>query len=149
MPTSQVPADARIDALIERFPRIFKGTQSYAWSALPPGWTQLAERLFADIDRVLDDEAARAFEVRQIKEEFGALRVYWRFAKEENTAIDVADRFDTLILDPVDPTPLFAQIRARVKQARVEAASTCQYCGNSSAEANISEQADAANGQAL
>lgn len=140
MATYDFPTDPKIDALIERFPRIFKGAQPYAWSDLPQGWTELAERLFADVDRMLDDEAAKAFEVRQIKEKFGGLRVYWRFAEQETTAIDV---FDTgslghLVLQPVEPTALFTRIRLRVQEAADEAARTCQHCGNGSATANNS-----------
>ena len=140
MTTYDFPTDPKIDALIARYPRIFKGAQPLAWLDLSQGWTELVDRLFADIDRWLDDEAAKAFEVRQIKEKFGGLRVYWRFAEQETTAIDV---FDTgslghLVLQPAEPTALFIQIRARVDEAAEEASTTCQHCGNGSATANNS-----------
>ena len=140
MTTYDFPTDPTIDALIARYPRIFKGAQPLAWSDLPQGWTGLVDRLFADIDRWLDDEAARAFEVRQIKEKFGGLRVYWGFAEQETTEIDVfhARSLEHLVLQPAEPTALFTRIRVRVQEAAEEAARTCQRCGNGSATANNS-----------
>ena len=134
------PTDPKIDALIERFPRLFKGAQPLVWSDLPQGWAELTDRLFADIDRILDDTAAKAFQVLQIKEKFGGLRVSWRFAKEETAAIDQEDTglVEPPVQKPVEPTPLVAGIRARVEQARKEADTTCQQCGNGSAKANNS-----------
>ena len=36
---------------------------------------------------MLDDEAAQAFEVMQLKQKFGELRVSWRFAEPQTGAI--------------------------------------------------------------
>ena len=65
MTTHSFPTDPKIDALIERFPRLFRGAQPLVWSDLPQGWAELTDRLFADIDRMLDDTAAKAFQVLQ------------------------------------------------------------------------------------
>ena len=132
------PTDPKIDALVARFPRLFKGRHPRVWSDLPQGWTGLANRLFADLDAMLDDDAAVRFEVIQIKEKFAALRVYWQLGKEQTLVMDLhgpgsVQRVDT---GPAAPTALFDRIRARVKQADEQAAKTCQRCGNGGASAS-------------
>ena len=86
---------------------------------------------------MLDDDAARDFEVVQIKEKFAGLRVYWELDKEQTTVIDVIGRGSVQRVDkvPAKPTALFDRIRARVKQAGEQAATTCQRCGNGGASA--------------
>ena len=140
MSDSDFPTDPKIDALVARFPRLFKGKHPRVWSDLPPGWTELANRLFVDLDAMLDDDAARRFSVIQIKEKFAGLRVYWQLGQEQTLVMDFhgtgsVQRVDT---DPATPTALFDRIRARVKQAGEEAATTCQRCGNGGASANRS-----------
>ena len=137
MSTSDFPTDPKIDALVERFPRLFHDRQPRVGSALPQGWTELADQLFADLDAMLDDDAARLFEVVQVKEKFAGLRVYWELHKEQTTVLDIigpgsAQRFDKI---PEKPSSLFNRIRARVKQAGEQAATTCQRCGNGGASA--------------
>ena len=70
MSTSDFPTDPKIDALVARFPRLFKGQQPRVWSDLPEGWTEVADHLFTDLDAMLDDDAAKRFEVVQIKEKW-------------------------------------------------------------------------------
>lgn len=137
MSASDFPTDPKIDALVTRFPRLFKGQQPRVWSDLPEGWTELTHRLFADLDAMLDDDAAKRFEVVQIKEKFAGLRVYWELDKEHTLVMDfhapgAVQRVDE---GPSNPTVLFERIRDRVKQAGEEAATTCQRCGNGSASA--------------
>lgn len=62
--------------LVEQHPRLFRGEVPYVASWLAPGWAPLVEKLFDDIEGLLDDERAARFCVHQIKEKFGALRVY-------------------------------------------------------------------------
>ena len=140
MSTSDFPTDPKIDALVARFPRLFHGRQPRVWSDLPQGWTELADQLFEDLDAMLDDEAAKRFEVVQIKEKFAGLRVYWQLGKEQTTVLDIIGSGAVQRLDkgPAKPTALFDRIRARVQEAGEEAATTCQRCGNGSAEANSS-----------
>ena len=138
MTASDFPTDPKIDALVARFPRLFKGRHPRVWSDLPQGWTELANRLFADLDAMLDDDAAKSFEVIQIKEKYAALRVYWQLGKEQTLVMDLhgpgsVRRVDT---GSAAPTALFDRIRTRVKQAGELAATTCQCCGNGSATAN-------------
>ena len=66
-----------IDALVDLCPRLFRGQHPRAASSLPEARIKLASRLFNDLDQMLDDDSAPQFEVRQIKEQFGRLRVYF------------------------------------------------------------------------
>ena len=137
MSASDYPTDPKIDAIVARFPRLFKGKHPRVWSDLPQGWTELTGRLFADLDAMLDDGAAKRFEVIQIKEKFAGLRVYWQLGKEQTLVMDMhspgaVQRVDEV---PAKPTTLFERIRDRVKQAGEQAAATCQRCGNGSASA--------------
>lgn len=137
MSTSAFPTDPKIDAVVARFPRLFHDRHPRVWSDLPQGWTDVANRLFADLDAMLDDDAAKRFEVIQIKEKYAGLRVYWSLGGEETLVLDILGSGSTQRLDtgPAEPTALFDRIRARVKQACEQAATTCQRCGNGSASA--------------
>ena len=138
MSTSDFPTDPKIDALVARFPRLFKGQQPRVWSDLPEGWTELTHRLFSDLNAMLDDDAAKRFEVIQLKEKFAGLRVYWQLGTEQTTVLDfhVPGSVRRVDKGPAKPTALFDRIKARVRQASEEAATTCQRCGNGSASAN-------------
>ncbi len=137
MSTSDFPTDPKIDALVARFPRLFHHRHPRVWSDLPQGWTELADQLFADLDAMLDDDAASVFKVIQIKEKYASLRVYWSLGEEETLVLDVIGSGSTQRFDkgPTDPTALFERIRACVKEACEQAETTCQVCGNGSASA--------------
>lgn len=137
MSSSDFPTDPKIDALVAHFPRLFKGQHPRVWSDLPQGWTKLTHRLFADLDAILDDEAAKRFEVIQVKEKYAGLRVYWSLGEEETLVLDILGSGSRQRLDkgPAEPTALFNRIRTRVQQAAEEAGTICQRCGNGSASA--------------
>ena len=67
---------AALDDLIQRHPRLFRGEFPAIASWVPEGWAPLVEELFRKLEAMLDDEQAARFEIRQIKEKFGSLRVY-------------------------------------------------------------------------
>ena len=137
MSDNEFPTDPKIDALVARFPRLFRSKHPRVWSDLPQGWTELADQLFADLDAMLDDDAARRFEVVQIKEKFAGLRVYWALGEEQTLVMDILSARATQRVDqtPAEPSPLFDRIAARVRLAGEESATTCQRCGNSGATA--------------
>lgn len=124
-----------IDALVARFPRLFRGQSPKVMSFLPAGWTEPVTRLFIDLDAMLDDRQAQSFEVRQIKEKLAGLRVYWRLGQEETTVLDIfgPEGAERLSFRPEQTSSLYDRISARVDQAEAEAATTCQRCGNGSA----------------
>jgi hypothetical protein len=132
-------SDPAIDALVARFPRLFRGKHPQVASSVPPGWSALIDRMLADIDGMLDDGCARRFQVTQIKEKFGGLRVYWRLGRRGSTEIDAVTpegvlrvRLSARAASAVDQS-VVAQIDARVDQAEAEASSTCQRCGRGDA----------------
>lgn len=134
MSSSDLPTNP-IDALVVRFPRLFHHGQPRVWSDLPPGWTEIVERLFTDLDTLLDDAEAQRFEVIQIKEKFAGLRVYWSLGEEQTLVMDLHGAGSVQRVDevPGKPTALFDRISARVRQAEAQAATTCQQCGNGGA----------------
>jgi hypothetical protein len=105
--------DLPIADLVDRFPRLFRGRLPLCHSFLPEGWIALTTRLLEDIDAMLDDGTAPGFDVLQIKEKFGSLRLYWRLRYWLRS----------------DAPALFDQIAARAEAARTESLSTCACCG--------------------
>lgn len=138
MSTSDLPTDSKIDALVVRFPRLFKGRHPRVWSDLPQGWVELTHRLFADLDTMLNDDEAARFEIVQIKEKFAGLRVYWSLGEEMTLVLDLRSTHSSQRIEKVPdaPTALSDRIRALVAQAAEQAATTCQHCGNGGAERN-------------
>ena len=59
--------DPRIDALVEIYPRLFKGRPPRSWSDLSAGCTEIVRSLFADLDAMLSDAQAASLEILQIK----------------------------------------------------------------------------------
>ena len=132
-----IPTDPRILRIVERVPRLFRTGYPKCWSDLPDGWTDVAGRLFADLDAMMSDAEAAKFLVVQVKEKYAGLRVYWELGGRGTTVIDAVSasglgRFES---GPANPTDLFTRIRARVRQAELEASVTCQKCGASGATA--------------
>ena len=72
-----------------------------------PGWAGLLERLFNDLSNIMRP-TGDTIVIKQIKEKFGTLRVYWQGAVDDDT--------DALIDDAI----LLAAFRSEV---------TCQSCG--------------------
>ena len=73
-----------------------------------PGWAGLLERLFDDLGQIMRP-TGDLITIRQLKEKFGTLRVYWRGAVDHHV--------DSLIDDAI----LLAAFRSEV---------TCQTCGD-------------------
>ena len=113
MNNANISKDPGLRALIERFLRLFRGARPLVWSHMPAGWTAIVETLLSGIDALLSDEEAGWFRVEQMKEKFGALRVYVSF-----------DRIDS---DGVNPnlTALMSLVDAAVAATEV----TCYVCG--------------------
>lgn len=120
-----------IPALVKKFPRLFHNKSPQVMSDLPCGWEDLVDRLFVDLDAMLDDHQAKRLKIIQIKEKFAGLRVYWQLGSEKTIVIDLLSGQSAFRLDtgPTQPTTAFEQITARVRQAGLEAARTCQRCG--------------------
>ncbi len=100
--------------IIQRYPGVFgPGPWPVAKTQLGwgftcgDGWYPILDRLFADIDRIREEDGLTRMEVVQVKEKLGGLRVYVRGGNE--------------------------RVDARVCQAEEEAFSTCEGCGGPTA----------------
>ncbi len=111
-------------------PRLFRGRVPIVESWLLPGWTHIVEALFDAIDKRLDDDQASRFEVHQVKEKFGGLRVYVELRATAGQDDD----------DDGEPPPPLSQADEAVRrkiyeligQAAQDAASICGICGKPS-----------------
>ena len=57
----------------------------------PPGWVPLVDRLLRRIDAALQPEDREGFQISQVKEKFGGLRVYHSGGDEIEAMVDEAD----------------------------------------------------------
>ncbi len=118
-----------ITRLVLHHPRLFHGQSPVVASWLNPGWEPIVETLFDAIDKLIDDDQSARFQVRQVKEKFGGLRVYVSLQS-------VADQDD----DDDEPSPPLSpadeaaslEISKLIRQAERDAASTCEGCGKPS-----------------
>jgi hypothetical protein len=125
-----------LDALIASYPRLFaylgrlphedeldqKFELLLEWSYIPVGWQSILMELFAKIDAIFgnEEDLISRFRAAQIKEKFGALRMYY--------SIYFPD-YDNL----PPPEPRLVAIKGRLREA-VDAATakskvTCLNCG--------------------
>jgi hypothetical protein len=123
--------DNELGRLVKKLPRLFHG-KAPPWSDLPAGWVGLVDELCADIDSVLTDDAAAAFEVTQIKEKFGGLRFYVRSEGEEDIYIDAGSNEgrETIVRRAdVGPASVMPPVRELVEAAMRRSTATCVTCG--------------------
>jgi hypothetical protein len=71
---------ARIAAMIARFPRIFKGKEPELGITTGPGWDANLDEFFYAIDQLLTVEEARTFQIEQIKSKSASLKVHYSLA---------------------------------------------------------------------
>jgi len=111
--------------LVEAHPRLFRGKPPRTSCHVPTGWFVIVDKMFQDINAVLDEAEAAQFQIIQIKEKFGGLRVcqdwefqgwgYWR---------------------PLEDPPLpglhqgFERLFLIIEDAIRRAEQTCLRCGN-------------------
>lgn len=113
-----------IALLAQQFPRLLRGQRPRTHSFLPIGWIQLATKLLAEIDRMFDEVEAAQFEILQIKQKLGSLRLYWRFGAPDGPCEAIAFR---------ESSAMFERIEARVRTAELQSARTCERCGEEGA----------------
>ena len=124
-------SDPGMDALIERHPEIFRGRAPVVISDCPPGWFPIVDRLLSAIEDVLPAPLRPLFEVRQLKEKMGTLRLYWRLGRDENLVVDVG--FDgthrRLDVPPAAPDAIYDAIGELVRNAERDSRTLCMKCG--------------------
>lgn len=121
-----------MDDLIDKYPRLFKGRAPRIPSHVLPGWAVLIDRLCADIDALLNDAQAAAFEVDQVKEKFGQLRFYFSLHRQADTRVDlIADDGVTSLVGQVhgEDDTLRQRLRELVTAAEDASATLCAVCG--------------------
>ena len=131
---SAYEVEPRLQQLIDKYPRLFRGKAPIARSEILPGWLQLLAELLQDINRLLSDAEATAFEITQIKEKLGSLRLRFRCPGH---GILVAETVNELLVPGPGQrdTPLVASVYPVERLAAlVDAASelsehVCQNCG--------------------
>lgn len=117
MPMESLPdAMRRVDALVTAHPRLFAGRDK-AYICHPRGWNAHVAGLVAQIDRELDDGLAALFVLRQVKEKFGALQVYYQLMAPGGTNVRG------------DHEPVVRRVDALISQARKRCEHSCQFCG--------------------
>jgi hypothetical protein len=138
-PVAQLPVAPGIDpALVQlcnRFPRLLHNRRFFERSSLPDGWLPIVEQALRAVDALLDEEDARHFRVRQIKEKFGELKIYcgvdgiegderakarilWRTERADGTSESHSVDSQTQ-----------AAITAICRLATFRSAITCEVCG--------------------
>lgn len=110
-------ADKDLAALIARYPRLFSAGVRHPESWVEPGWTGIVDTLFQRIDERLSREPAVRFEMIQVKEKFGRLRVSFE--------LETSDPGGASSL-----TRLQEDLDRYVEEARDRSRTTCERCGS-------------------
>ena len=120
-----------VDILVSRLPRLFRSPRPRVSSYLSAGWLDLVSSALHDVDGLLAGASAYdLFEIHQIKEKFGRLRIYWSLEREGELALTVHPETKTRLRStPLDPSELFVAIRERIDAAERETGSVCELCG--------------------
>lgn len=118
---------ATLTELVQAFPRLFKAQPPMVPGYVDDGWHDLTTDLFARIDGQLSDAQARRFQVVQIKEKLGGLRVYFRIdgPPDRQKASDAGPSGAEASQDH----RLRHEVLALIASAQDEASRRCQVCG--------------------
>lgn len=120
--------DRNLIELVRAFPRIFKGHPPRMTTYVDDGWHRLVMELFARIDPHLSNEQSRRFQVVQIKEKLGRLRIYFR-TDSESVWQDGSNSVDASALEPRNQR-LRDEVRALSASAEDASSRCCQVCGS-------------------
>lgn len=118
--------------LIDKFPRLFRNEQPELGIEIGVGWLQILTRLFRQIDETLTDEQAKRITVRQVKQKFAGLRVYYSVDEQRKLTLDIIsnDGVQTIRPAPSDEDGFpGSKIDALIWQAAADARVTCEWCG--------------------
>ena len=85
----------RLADLVARHPRLFRGKMPER-SHLAPGWLALADTLCAEIEALVGPEMELPLRVAQVKEKYGALRLYVHATVPGTSADSLRDRAQAL-----------------------------------------------------
>jgi hypothetical protein len=121
-----------IAQLMATHPRLFRGQAPMCWSEVQSGWWCLADEVCSGIERQLTAEELAHFQVLQIKEKFGGLRLYWRLQPCEHATFHGVEVQDGEIFGASAERSNTAGVDAIQQLVRVAydaSLRTCKICG--------------------
>lgn len=122
--------ERQVVRLKERFAYQFR--EPNAGYYIQPGWLALITRLCEAADEALTPATRKDFQWAQIKEKFGTLRAYWEdgpvsidfFSEDDHSRIKTAPNAHANIDEATSGC-----LHALVREAEVQSAKTCLFCG--------------------
>jgi hypothetical protein len=144
------PRSDELQYLISRHPAIFRGNAPVCANDVAPGWRNLIDQLLFDLEGICGDQVSK-FELRQIKEKFGELRVYFSLKGQAEIAtmdgigmipkeaLDAAEATGVVAVNRHEwgahmqvvsnPSGLSETIRKRIAEATNLSRLICSECG--------------------
>jgi hypothetical protein len=128
---------AHFEALRAAAPRAMRGASSIfaRWGCeCGPGWIPIITEALRRIHELLTEVEAERFHIRQIKQKWGELRIYWHLdkAEGEDEPEALTRQRETVVgvnLSPDWQDARRAAIQAIVDEARAKADASCEKCG--------------------
>ena len=119
-----------LQRLVAAHPLLFRGAHPRVPSDLPDGWYGLVDELCTRIESVLGPEDCASFEVVQVKEKYGALRMYFALARAEDHFLDVhiGTGLRTFVQRAKGP-PKMDAVRQLIDEASKASLTVCLKCG--------------------
>lgn len=121
---------ARCSNLFDTYEQWFsadrKNSGAYAVDFMP-GWLPLLEKLLSEIADCLSQQDAARFNITQIKEKFGSLRVYY---SGQGLRVDFQSEDGICSIRGANPNSELTQIDDLIEQAEKNSGQTCMYCGD-------------------
>ena len=135
---------APLERMLSKYPELMPASLSQN-SDLPAGWEAIVDTLMNEIPHLLTADRAwsastaaaatkktpKPFVVVQLKEEFGAMRLYWSLGGKRDRFVDLiggSEGIETFRSLAIGPGPM-VDIRSLVDAASEASAQTCQVCG--------------------
>jgi hypothetical protein len=123
--------EPNLSRLVLEHPALFRGSEPDVPSYVSPGWNELIGKLCTDLEHAAGADVGM-LRVRQIKEKFGVLRLYWQLDEEGDVAIDAISPRGAQAVAAVFDEPdavLRQRIRGLVDAAESKSTETCETCG--------------------
>ena len=126
-----------VDQLIARYPAVFQGQEPAAGCSVPEGWRQIVEDLCRDFTQVLQCSPGHRLQMLQVKEKFGALRVYFSLDGDQDLVADLQDLDGHIhLVQKAEGPAVMDELRALVDGARRRSQQACQKCGEPGSQRN-------------
>jgi hypothetical protein len=115
--------------LVRKHPALFRGRRPRVASHVPAGWVGLVDALLSDLETTLGPATA-SFRVRQIKEKFGALRLYFELGRRGPVVVDtITPTGHETFVGGTAEGDLLGAIQSLIDVASEQSTKTCMVCG--------------------